>query len=440
MHISEPVPIDEVPNPVVRTMVQMIPADTPSDVTAVTPAPFNVDGVAYLSGFRRIKTTEGPDCLICMTLPVMDLMKESYRHDRIAAMIALGVWFLVVVASIFIAAQVARPLKAITSEVEAIGDFNVDPTPRVQSFIAEVDVLGGATAAMKASLRSFRKFVPADLVRDLLSSGIEARLGGEERETTIFFCDIAGFTAISEGLSPQDLVEQLGQYFRAFTEPVTATRGTVDKFIGDAVMAFWNAPNLLPNHALAACNAAIACQRRLAELRVEWRRNNQPEFYARIGINTGTVVVGNIGSEQRLNYTVIGDVVNVASRLEGLNKFYDTAIMLSDSTRTAAGDAIVARPIDWVSVKGKKKPMLVHELFGLSGDVEPRQVELSTAFSEALQRYRARNWTEAIERFEQILGLFPNDGPAKVMLQRCQAYRQQPPGDDWDGVHRMESK
>src|SRR5262249_33086877 len=157
----------------------------------------------------------------------------------------------------------------------AIGNFEVEPAAPVDSFVDEVHRLGQAVEQMKASLRSFRKFVPADLVREVIASGVEARLGGEERVVTIYFCDLAGFTAISEGLPPQVLVEQRADYFRAFTEEVVATGGTVDKFIGDSVMAFWGAPQELPDHAVAACRCALRCQARLAELRAAWRKQGR---------------------------------------------------------------------------------------------------------------------------------------------------------------------
>jgi adenylate cyclase len=308
------------------------------------------------------------------------------------------------------------------------------------SRLLEVDQLARATEQMKMSLRSFGKYVPTDLVRQLLASGIEARPGGENRELSIFFCDLANFTTISENLSPRELVEQLGEYFHAFTEEVAASGGTVDKFIGDAVMAFWGAPVDRPDHAAAACRCALSCQQRLAGLRMIWKKQGKPEFFARIGINTGPVVVGNIGSARRFNYTVIGDAVNVASRLEGLNKFYGTSICVSEQTIRAAGGAVAARPIEQVAVKGKSTPVLVYELLGLSADARADAPRVAALHERGLEHYLRRGWPEAIAAFEEIIRVRPGDGPATEFLRRCRTFVQDPPGPDWDGVNRLETK
>jgi adenylate cyclase len=258
-----------------------------------------------------------------------------------------------------------RSLVALAREAEAVGQFRVEARAPVPSILREVDTLARATEQMKASLRSFGKYVPADLVRQLHASGVEARLGGTSRVLAVFFCDLADFTAFSESLPPQQVVEQLSEYFDAFTEEVAATGGTVDKFIGDAIMAFWSAPDERPDHARAACRCALNCQRRLAELRATWKEQGKALLFARIGINTGPVVVGNIGSARRFNYTVIGDAVNVASRLEGPNKFYGTRILISEETYRMANDAVSVRQVDRVSMKGKSASILVYELLGL---------------------------------------------------------------------------
>jgi adenylate cyclase len=205
-------------------------------------------------------------------------------------------------------------------------------------------------------------------------------------------------------------------------------------------MAFWGAPLYMPDHAMAACRAAICCQQRLAKLRDAWRGKGRPEFHARIGVNTGPVVVGNIGSEQRLNYTVIGDPVNVASRLESLNKQYGTTIILSDTTYRAAARWLIARPLDWVTVKGKKEGGLVYELLGLHGEMAGDQLPFVDGYRHALDAYQAQHWDKAALLFEQFLRHYPGDPPGEEMLRRCRRFRAEPPSAEWDGVFHMESK
>ena len=225
---------------------------------------------------------------------------------------------------------------------------------------------------MKAGLRSFQKYVPADLVRALLASGAEARLGGERKVLTVLFSDIAGFTGLAEKLDPEKLVDILAEYLEVMSQEIAETGGTVDKYIGDAIMAFWGAPRELPDHSVAACVAAMRMQERLLELREHAEQAGAPPLHMRTGIHSGELIVGNIGSESRLSYTAMGDTVNLSSRLEGLNSFYGTAVLISEATFKAAEQEIVARPLERVSVKGRSKGTLVYELLGLRDGLRRR--------------------------------------------------------------------
>jgi adenylate cyclase len=241
-------------------------------------------------------------------------------------------------------------------------------------------------------------------------------------------------------MDPEKLVDHLGEYLQVLSDQILTTGGTVDKYVGDAIMAFWGAPVEMPNHALAACTAAVRNQKVLLELRERWTREGKPPFHARIGINTGEVVVGNVGTAKRLNYTVIGDEVNLASRLEGSNKYYGTQILISEATYEEAKTGIVARPLDWVAVKGKSTAVLVYELLGLKGETSTEQEEMVEKFAQALHAYHRQEWTEALRGFEALLERWPEDAPAREMKRRCEAFREQAPGADWDGVHHLESK
>jgi adenylate cyclase len=403
---------------------------------------FQDGGVRYFGVCHLLQGPEGaaPDWFIAMILPERDVLARAESNSRHTVIVGGLVLLLAIALSVLVARQVSRPVEEMARDVAAVGRLNLDPRPQLPSIIREVDQLQRAVADMKTSLRSFRKYVPADLVALLMASGREAALGGERRPLTVYFSDIAGFTRISESMGPEELVDHLGEYLQLMSDQVLAAGGTVDKYIGDAIMALWGAPAEMPGHALAACTAAVRSQRMLLELRERWAREGKPPLQARIGINTGEVVVGNIGSATRLNYTAIGDEVNLASRLEGLNKHYGTQILLSEATYEGAKAGIVARPLDRVLVQGKDTAVLVYELLGLKGETPPEREEMADHFAQALHAYHRQEWAEALRGFEALLERWPEDAPAREMKRRCEAYRKQAPGADWDGAQHMESK
>ncbi len=375
---------------------------------------FTHNDIPYRGTFRCLSTKETPDWLICVVVPERAILGQVEKSIRQTVFIVLGIGFGAVLVSLLVALQVARPLRRLARQTAAIGQFHLAAEPVPYSIVKEVDRLGVAMENMKRSLRSFRKYVPAEVIRAMLAAGRDASLGGELRTITIYFSDIADFTSISEQLTPEQIVTQLAEYFGAQSSQILETRGTVDKYIGDAIMAFWGAPVATSLHALAACTAAVRNQEIVRNLCKKWQAENKPPFLTRIGLNTGEVIVGNIGSEARLNYTVIGDPVNLASRLEGLNKYYGSEILISESTYLAAKEGVVARPLDWVSVKGKTAGVLVYELLGLTGEVSPSIEELVDAYSQALTSYRNQDWTRAIDLFEQVLQIRPHDYPAQL--------------------------
>jgi adenylate cyclase len=439
---SELVPAEEIADSRVAAFLAKVPATVHREdpQTRLPPMRFRVDGVNHLGAYRLLGGEAAPHWLICMVIPETDLMDRVDRNNRLTALAAMGAFLVALLVSLSVSSQVARPLRRLLREAEAIGHLRLERQPVQHSVVAEVDRLGVAMEEMKTGLRSFRKYVPPELVRSFLALGREASLGGERRTMTILFCDIQDFTAIAERLAPEDLVEHLRDYLGSLSASIIAAGGTVDKYIGDAIMAFWGAPAPNPRHATDACRAALRCQAKLQELRPGWQAAGKPPFFARIGVNTGEVVVGNIGSEARLEYTVIGDAVNLASRLEGLNRYYGTDLLISESTYREALSGVFARPLDWVAVKGKTKALLVYELMGLKGEVDPAAEELTAIYGQALARYRQQDWSTAIALFEAALRVRAGDPPAQCMIARCRGYQKQSPGDDWDGVHRLDHK
>ncbi len=288
--------------------------------------------------------------------------------------------------------------------------------------------------------RAFQHFVPPSVVRKILQNPESLSLGGQKRDLTLFFSDLAGFTSLSEVMRPEDLVVNLNEYLDRMTEVIHAHGGTLDKYVGDAIVAFWNAPESQADHAVLACRAALTSQNELQIFRSKLRMAELPDFNARIGLNTGPVTVGFVGARKRFQYTVIGDDVNLASRLEGANKAYGTSVLISESTRNAAGSDILAREVDLLRVKGKKRPVRVFQLIAMADEADEGQRTLVARFDAGLTRYRERRWEEARDCFSALLTDVPEDGPAKVYHERCEHYAKEPPPGDWDGVFEMKSK
>jgi adenylate cyclase len=439
--VRELTPPDELADRRVAAFLARLPAGlVPSEAEGTTHLTFDHDGVHYLGSYHCLTTRETPDWLVCVLMPEDDVLERVWRSNREAFWVGLAVLVAAVLVSLYVSQRVAGPLARLASETEAIGRLELKPRPVAHSPVLEVDRLAVAVEETKTSLRSFRKYVPAELVRLLMSSGQEAALGGEKRRATVYFCDLADFTSVSERLAPEELVRHLADYFGAVSDGILASGGTVDKYIGDAIMAFWGAPVPTDDHATSACITALHNQATMRSLRERWRAEGKPPLSARIGLHTGEVVVGNIGSAARLNYTVMGDAVNLASRLEGLNKFYGTEVLVSEQTYREAQAVVRARPVDWVAVKGKTEAVQVYELLGLMDEPVKGAEELAGLAAQALALYRGREWDGAIRLFEQILLLRPGDGPAGLLLARCRAYRDRPPAAEWDGVHRMDGK
>ncbi len=287
----------------------------------------------------------------------------------------------------------------------------------------------------------FSQYLNPHVVNELIAHPEKLKLGGERKELTVFFSDIAGFTTFSEKLPPEELVLVLNEYLSAMTEIVFKHDGTLDKYEGDAVMAFWGAPVELDNNALHACNAALEMQEKLVDIRAKWRSEGKPDVHVRIGLNTGQMVVGNMGGFGKFDYTVIGDSVNLGSRLEGANKEYGTYIMASERTQELVKDFFAFRELDLLVVKGKTMPIKVFELLGKKENGVP-QTKLSAVeqYLTGLELYRRKQFTEAIKKFNAALAIDPTDTPSSLYIERSQVYLDSPPPDEWNGVFILKTK
>ncbi|MET1027144.1 MAG: adenylate/guanylate cyclase domain-containing protein [Dongiaceae bacterium] len=367
---------------------------------------------------------------------------EDILGDIPAATRQLYMFVIVLVGAILLVAAfaadrlISRPIAGIARQMDEIGRFHLSKLDLRPSRLRELDDLARALKQMAAGLGSFRKYLPADLVETLVARGIEAKPGGQRQQLSVLFTDLADSTALTEA-EPERMVQILGRHLDTMSQAIHGEGGTVDKFIGDSVMAFWNAPTPYPDHALAACRAALACLARFAEDGEELQRISAGKAGLRIGINSGPALVGNVGSGNRLNYTAIGDTVNVASRLESLNKQYGTAILIGEATAAAAGEGVVLRRLDRVAVYGRQGGQDVFELIalrhgaGLNGSGEFSWI---AAYEQGLDAYRRSDWDDAIACFHEADRLRGGDPAAQVMMKRCQAFLAAPPPADWDGT------
>ncbi len=315
--------------------------------------------------------------------------------------------------------------------------------PGVLAFLVpvggEIALRVGRAELQRQQIReAFQFYLAPAVVEQLVNNPDKLKLGGERREITAFFSDVAGFTTLSEQLDPADLTKLLNEYLGAMTDVVLEEGGTVDKYIGDAIVAMFGAPLDQPDHALRACRAALRCRKKLAELQAQWRQRGLPVIAARIGLNSGIAVVGNMGSAKRFDYTMLGDTVNLAARLEGANKAYGTDIMIGAETARLIGDAVVLRELDLVQVKGKKHGIAVYEAVALPSEIDDAGRTMVAEFARGLALWRKTDFDGAAAVFGGLAAA--GDPPSQVFLERMPAVRQMGLGPGWDGVFELKTK
>jgi adenylate cyclase len=427
--------------PIRAAGLRALPTDLASlDVGRPVVSTIEEAGVPYIVVVEATPVAERLEWVTVIMMARADYLRAVDEQFRFALLI--GALLLAVALGLggLLAYRISEPLRAMARDLERVGRFEMSAVPSPRSFVEEIGVMGDAVDRMKASLRSFARYVPRQLVYDVLASGREARLGGQHRVLTIFFSDIEGFTRISETLEPDLLVEHLGEYLDAMTSVIESCDGTVDKFIGDGILALFNAPRDVPDHAARACRAALQAQARLAVLEDEWRECGRPMLRTRIGLHTGEAIVGNVGTRERFEYTVVGDGVNLASRLESANKLYGTRILASQAVREAAGPGFEWRTLDRLAVVGRTQGVPVHELLGEVGAVAGDTLSARDIYERALEAYMARCFDEAAAGFRHAASLAPEDRAAPMMAARTDALRAEPPPSGWGGVHVMKAK
>jgi adenylate cyclase len=398
------------------------------------------NGKWYRSVLAPITIGNGLELLIGIIIPEKDIIgnvKKNLLYITLFSVVVLGI--IILISSLF-SNSIARPMQRLSEEMTKVRNFQLDSDVVIPTTLIEIINIHNAFEGMRMGLRNFKRYVPSDLVAQLINQDIEAKIGGEKRELSIFFSDIANFTSIAENLSPEELVQQLRIYFENVSKTILDNKGTIDKYIGDSVMAFWGAPVQNNNHAEMACRSAVNIQTILHTIFRNWANTGKDPFYTRIGIHTGEVIVGNMGYEERLNYTVLGDSVNLASRLEGVNKIYGTRIIVSQSTWEQCGSLFEFRRLDKISVKGRQGGIIIYELYSEKDGIEKPLRKLFTYYERGLEYYFDRNFSQALQYFETVLKYRATDGPSRIMRERCLRYKLEPPPAGWDGTFVLNEK
>jgi adenylate cyclase len=415
----------EVPPEVMAALVHPALRQVSADTRAASGS-VDVGGRRYLVTFLALPETQG--WRVGIVAPEDFYLRDLARMRERLLVVALAVIAVILAGGAITLRIVRRGLATVVDTTAHIQNFDFAPA-EARSPFADLQAVLMRLELAKTAMRAMGRYVPIDLVRLLYQTGREPVLGGEVLDITLLFTDIKDFTVLSEQLSPNDLAHVLGQYLEAMTKAIQGTGGIIDKYIGDAIMALWNTPTPCPDHPRRACEAALAC--REAEERLyrspEW--GGRPPLHTRFGIHRDRVMVGHFGAPDRMSFTALGDGVNLAARLEGLNKQYGTTVLVSEAVRETTGDAFDFRLVDLVAVKGRTQGVRVYELLGHADAAADRGRE--RAYERALERYWARDFAGALT----ILDAQADDAPSRVLADRARRLASDPPPADWNGVY-----
>lgn len=407
----------------------------------------DVDGAPYLIQVRAQSELGSGWTYLAVAARVDEFTGPMARTRNQSLLFALGLLAVGIPLMILAVGRVSNSLHRLTAEADRIRNLELDSTELIHSRITEVARLGDAVASMRAALNSFSRYLPRSLVKQFVSSGKDPVLGGERRELTLLFTDVENFTPISENLAPEDLMACMSDYFQAVGQAILDTGGTIDKFIGDAVMAFWNAPIESEDHVERACAAALRLSRASEDLSCCSLDAGKPVLHTRVGLHVGQAVVGNVGATDRMNYTALGSTVNLASRLEGMNKFYATRILASRSVRERARKQFLFRSVDVVVPKGASEPLAVYELVGAMPQsaypdlAAPRpMLGFCSRWERAMTLYRTAQWDKALVEFTALREAAPEDTLASMYCQRTRRLLENKPGKDWKAIQRFKFK
>jgi len=388
---------------------------------------FYLWNIWYFARVSRLGGGGVPEGYLAVVVPAFDILQIARDNALASILVALVLVGLSMFISIRFARIISAPLSLVSVDMARIAKYDISTEPYSSSYIYEMAVVTSSLEKMKASLRAFGRYVPSDLVKTALESGQEAEVGGKTQEMSILFADLAGFTSMSENLSPDEVFGELSSCLEVLTSVPEQKGGAMLTFLGDGILTVFNAPVPLPDHAQIACQSALEITERLEKLNRFREREGRPAFKVRIGINSGEVLVGNVGIKKRFSYTVLGDAVNLASRLEGLNKIYGTHILVGENSYLETREFYEWRHVDLISVVGREQAERIYEPLGLKGKVSSELLRARDHYETGWRLYLERNFQGAVKAFEQAEQERPEDLAATVMKSRCVEYDQSPP-------------
>ena len=399
-------------------------------------------GLTYRVAFSALPPDLGQSWTVGVLVAEQDVVGPLIEGSRI--LLIVGSLFLCMIGLAVSRAGllITRPISALIAEAAAIRNFDLAGAVNVESRITEVHALVETLGSMKSALRSFGRFIPKEVAREIVVNRSSAMLGGVRQPITVMFSDLAGFSKISETLPPEEVVERLSRYFDALAKPIHREGGVIDKFIGDAIMALWNAPTPDEDHVASACKAVIGCRKAGHKLNAGFARAGIAAMNTRFGLHTDFAVVGNVGSFNRMQFTALGAMVNLASRVEGMNKQFGSEILVTDTVHQAVAERFLFRAFGKVVAAGTTLPIPVFELIDI---VDPDAGETAEQvrcrlWGQAFEEFSGRRWAAAVEGFQVFVAAYPDDAAAKLFLARSEAFLISPPVDSWDGALHFDKK
>ncbi|MFV0348256.1 MAG: adenylate/guanylate cyclase domain-containing protein [Halodesulfovibrio sp.] len=431
-----PVTVSSLSDPVASATYEMYREQGPFRVNS-----FTLDGEEWLARVTPLPGRTGLREFVGVAVPLhhYTAVFDNAMHRGFA--FAVGVFVCMLPVLVSLSRRISRPLALLADEMDKVRHFQLGSRREIHSRIKEVAELTSSFNTMVKALDAFTRYLPKALVRQFVTSGIDPVLGGERRELSLLFTDIANFTDIAGHMQAEKMMLHISRYFQVLSTPVLDTGGTIDKFIGDAMMAFWNAPLPQHDHAQRACEAALRCNAAQDEQNARWKAEGKPPMPTRFGLHAGDCIVGNVGTSDRMNYTAMGTSVNVASRLEALNKFYGTRILVSGSIEMQARKDFIFRTVDTACPRGISEPVELFELLGTANALADSTTfpsrfspDAITQWEDAVRNYRARRFQEALHAFTVWHEANPDDPLAALYVQRCHAGLHLPEDSDWSPV------
>lgn len=385
-----------------------------------------INSEKYLVSILNMPESFNDRWLIAVIAPLEDFFFEILRTQKIVILISIIIFFLATLLIVIFSRKISKPITTIANEVDKITHFDFSSSTRIKSNIKEIKILDTSVANMRETINSFAKYVPKDIVRQLIKQGKGITLGGEKKQIVVMFTDIENFTPIAEKHPTDELMSLLAEYFDPMSKIILDSQGTIDKYIGDSIMAFWGAPENVNNPWDKACKAALYAHRFNIEFNHQRINKQLPPFPTRYGLSIGQAIVGNIGTAERINYTALGDIVNIASRLQSTNKVYNTSILITQELYELIKDRFITRPVDQVLIKGKEIKIKIHELIAEDSQdpkigASEKDKTLAAMSKKAFEAIESGYIEDAVSQYSQILKFYPKDGLASFWLKKLRS-------------------